>query len=236
MHSVVLETTAGLQPLALPSGTVTLIVGPNGVGKSALLQDIYRKLPTGQANYYPGHRQITFSHGWENLQMSLTDLDNNLFAQIEGFNRYKSVWPEEQFKSVLRRIQNAEAAYNEELIEQLRTGGDAAYLLSQKGSPVQLLNTIFQTARMAVSFKLTDIGLTAVRDNSEYQVDRLSDGERAALFLAAAIVNRRSEGVLLIDEPERHLHPSISAPLISAAVRARPESRVCIRLARPKSD
>lgn len=222
MHAVVIDSHAGPLPVPLDSGTVTLIVGPNGVGKSALLQDIYRRLPTDQVSYYPGHRQITFSHGWENLQMSLTDLDNNLFAQTEGFNRYKSVWPEEQFKSVLRRLQHAEAAYNQELISRLDPTGDNSSVLSRRESPVQLLNTIFQTARMAVSFKLTDIGLTAVRGGAEYQVDRLSDGERAALFVATAIVNRRAGGVVIIDEPERHLHPSISAPLISSAVRARP--------------
>lgn len=222
MHHAFLETTAGVKPLALPLGTVTLVVGPNGVGKSALLQDIYRKLPTGEASYYPGHRQITFSHGWENMQMSLTDLDANLFSQVDSFNRYKSVWPEEQFKSVIRRLQNSESAYNQELIANLQAGGDSFSLLSQRASPIQLLNTIFQTARMSVSFKITDIGITAVRGSSEYQIDRLSDGERAALFIAAAVVNRRTGGVVIIDEPERHLHPSISAPLIAGAVRARP--------------
>lgn len=222
MHNVILESHAGQFPIALNPGTVTLVVGPNGVGKSAVLQDIYRRLPTGHASYYPGHRQITFSHGWENMQMSLTDLDNNLFSQTEGFNRYKSFWPEEQFKSVLRRLQNAEVAHNQELMSQLNPTGDNSSILLQKSSPINLLNTIFQAARMSVSFKFTDVGLTAVRDGAQYQVDRLSDGERAALFLAAAVVNRRSGGIVIIDEPERHLHPSISAPLIAAAVRCRP--------------
>lgn len=154
--------------------------------------------------------------------MSLSDLDTNLFNSADAFNRYKNVWPEEQFKSVLRRLQNSESAYNQELIAMLQEGGDQSVLLSQRTSPIQILNTIFQTARLSVSFKITDAGLTAVREGSEYQVDMLSDGERAALFLASAIVNRRAGGVIIIDEPERHLHPSISAPLISSAVRSRP--------------
>ncbi len=85
--SIPIDTSAGGEFLHVSTGSVTLVVGPNGVGKSALLQDLYRRLPTGLANYYPGHRQITFSHGWENLQMSLTDLDLNLFQQFDSFNR-----------------------------------------------------------------------------------------------------------------------------------------------------
>jgi len=223
MFQVQVESTSGRVPIDLYPGSVTLIVGPNGVGKSALLQDIYRLLPSNLASYYPGHRQITFSHGWENMQMSLSDLDTNLFSSFDSFNRYKSVWPEEQFKSVLRRLQNSEAAYNQEMLERMRHGANTELTLALRQSPMQLLNSIFQTARMPVRFKITDLGLTVTRDGAEYGVDRLSDGERASLFIASAVVNRTDNGVIIIDEPERHLHPSISAPLISSAVRSRPD-------------
>lgn len=224
MHSINLETTMGLTNIDVPKGSVTLVVGPNGVGKSALLQDIYRKLPIESAVYYPGHRQITFSHGWDNLQIPLADLDNNLFAQFDGFNRYKSVWPEEQFKAILRKFQNSESAYNQKLVERLRTGESSQAVLSERGSPMQVLNNIFETARMSVRFTLTETGVTAVRSGDQYGVDRLSDGERAALFLAAAVANQQKPGVIIMDEPEKHLHPSISAPLVSSAVRARPDN------------
>ncbi len=222
MFSTSIDTFQGPLELTLESNSITLVVGPNGVGKSALLQDIYRRLPINVTSYYPGHRQITFSHGWENMQMSLSDLDSNLFAQTEGFNRFKSVWPEEQFKAVLRRLQNSENAYNQDIISRIRNGEHHKPLVDQLSSPMQILNTVFRNARLSVQFKLTESGLTAVRSGRQYGIDRLSDGERAALFIIAAIVNQPEAGVIIIDEPERHLHPSISAPLISSAVRARP--------------
>lgn len=222
MAIIQIETMTGLVNFEVEPGSITLVVGPNGVGKSALLQDLYRRIPVGLASYYPGHRQITFSHGWENMQMSLADLDINLFSQIDSFNRYKNVWPEEQFKSVLRLLQNSENAYNQGIIRSIEQGGDVQELVTARSGPLQIVNNVFSSARMSVQFKLTDAGLTAVRGASEYGVDRLSDGERAALFIVAAIVNQRNQLVVIIDEPERHLHPSISAPLISSAIRARP--------------
>lgn len=222
MANIQIQTPQGLNAVNVEPGQVHLIVGPNGVGKSALLQDMYRSQSPGYVSYYPGHRQITFSHGLDNLQMSFLDLTNNLFSQTEGFNRYKSVWPEEQFKHILKRLQNAENAYNHELLDKVRSETDDQDLLHQQGSPIQLLNRIFEEARMAVRFLLSDDGLSAFRSGSVYTVDRLSDGERAALFMAAAVVGRRTEGSVLIDEPERHLHPSISSKLVSAMVRSSP--------------
>jgi hypothetical protein len=108
-------------------------------------------------------------------------------------------------------------------MDRIRAGEEAAPLVALKAAPMEVLNSVFTAARMAVRFRITDIGITADRSGAHYQVDRLSDGERAALFIVSAIVNRTTPGVIIIDEPERHLHPSISAPLIASAVRARPE-------------
>ncbi len=65
--------------------------------------------------------------------------------------------------------------------------------------------------------------LKAIRAGDEFNIDRMSDGERAALLLVGSIVVRPTSSFIVVDEPERHLNPSISGPLISAAVRMRPD-------------
>jgi energy-coupling factor transporter ATP-binding protein EcfA2 len=74
---------------------------------------------------------------------------------------------------------------------------------------------------MAVRFEQTNWGIRARRDGQFYDIDQLSDGERAALLVVAAIIVQDPFSAVVIDEPERHLHPSISAPLVTAAVRIR---------------
>ena len=45
---------------------------------------------------------------------------------------------------------------------------------------------------------------------------QMSDGERSATIIAANVITAESESVLLIDEPERHLHRSVIEPFLSA--------------------
>lgn len=209
------------------SGQVCLVVGPNGVGKSALLHQLFRNIGQSLSDYYPGHRSITFSHGHENLSMNIADLDKQFWTNTESFNRYRNHWPEEQFKSVIRKIQHAQAAHNEKIIKRIRDGEDGTILAQLNDSPIAKINHCFHIAGLPIVFDLDIDGFTARRSDNRYSIDRLSDGERAALFIVGAIVTTFPGRVLMIDEPERHLHPSISAPLISTAIRLRPEISYC---------
>ena len=51
--------------------------------------------------------------------------------------------------------------------------------------------------------------------STPYSVAELSDGERNAFLIAADILTAGTGTLLLIDEPERHLHRSIISPLLS---------------------
>lgn len=210
------QTASGFGRLSMKAGTVTMVTGPNGVGKSAFLYSVYRGIGAGRSEYYPGHRQINFNNGWDNLGQDITQLKLNQYTHIDNFNRYKSAWSEDHFKSVVRRLAQADAAYNAKLIIELKAGRDSDII-----GPLEKLNIVFESARMAVRFVSTPLGIRAERQTIQYDIDQMSDGERAAYFVAAAIIVQEPFTILIIDEPEKHLHPSISAPLISAAVASR---------------
>lgn len=50
---------------------------------------------------------------------------------------------------------------------------------------------------------------------SPYSIAQLSDGERNAILVAADVLTVRPGTLILIDEPERHLHRSIISPLLT---------------------
>ena len=49
-----------------------------------------------------------------------------------------------------------------------------------------------------------------------FSIAQMSDGERSAAIIAATVLTVEPETVLLIDEPERHLHRAIIEPFLSA--------------------
>ncbi len=63
-----------------------------------------------------------------------------------------------------------------------------------------------------LSFKSRFFNIASKSGGPHYSVAKLSDGERNALLIAATVLSVTPETLLLIDEPERHLHRSIISP------------------------
>ncbi len=81
------------------------------------------------------------------------------------------------------------------------------------------MNELLDLANLAVTIENSEgENLFARRKDAEgqYDIAQMSDGERNAVILAANVLTVRPGTVLLIDEPERHLHRSIIEPLLSA--------------------
>ena len=59
--------------------------------------------------------------------------------------------------------------------------------------------------------------------DATYSIAQMSDGERNAAIMAATVVTVEPGTVMLIDEPERHLHRSIIVPFLAALFAHRPD-------------
>lgn len=221
-------TESGNSQFTLSAGEAIIVAGPNGTGKSAFLSEIYRSLGEEVATFLPGHRQINFNGSWDALGMGVDHIYKQLFQHFDNFNRYKNSWAEEQFKSELKILQNREVEFGGLYRQRLQRQGEFVVATdSMKDGPIDVVNEVFLRAALPVRFEMTRSGISAVRGaRPPYSIESLSDGERAALYLAAAFGNRVSGSVLLIDEPEKHLDQSISALLIEACLRSRDD--ICV--------
>lgn len=56
-----------------------------------------------------------------------------------------------------------------------------------------------------------------------YSATQMSDGERSVLYLAAQVLCMPASKIIIMDEPEAHLHPSLMGHLWSALESARPD-------------
>ena len=119
-----------------------------------------------------------------------------------------------------------------QMVTMYSTGASPQEVKKQFGPPLlDRLNAIFRTAGLAIELRLTDAQtLNAVNSTSgtEYPIFQMSDGEKSALLLAGEVLTTPTGSVYIIDEPERHLHRSISAGLVEAIIADRPDSHFVV--------
>ena len=217
-------------PLVLnlsPSSPI-FIVGANGSGKSALIQHAVRSLGSNKVQRISAHRQTWMETGTINMTAQNRRQFRDQTHQQEPDDRYRySEWAAAQrISSVLfdltakdneqaRRIADATYAKNQEKIDNIidneaRIFGQVNELLMLAGLKVTIENSEGE-----------QILARHIQGNESYDVAQMSDGERNALIIAGNVLTVTPGTVLLIDEPERHLHRSIIEPFLSALFKQR---------------
>lgn len=207
--------------LILETGKTIFATGPNGVGKSSFLAEIDRAIGQNSA-----HAEIFF--GNRHIQFQSSDIDH-VGQSLEAFQRqlqehvtrYHHPWGELHLKSVVRRIGDLQAQAVHDIVQAQESGVKFEDAKAAHPQVLRAINSIFETARLPVRIVVTGGVLRATRGSTEYGIERLSDGERAALLLVGAVLIQPPDSFILIDEPERHLNPAISGALLAALTRGR---------------
>ena len=96
---------------------------------------------------------------------------------------------------------------------------EATAFASKSLSPFRQLNDLLELGTLRISLSNSNDEEIVARhrsSNAVFSIAQMSDGERAAAIMAAHVLVAEPETILLIDEPERHLHRSIVEPFLSA--------------------
>ena len=215
-------------PLTLENGDQLFVVGANGSGKSALLQHWISSDGEGKIRRISAHRQAWFAYGGINLtpaQRREFD-ENNRHMERRDDALWKDYNAERKQSSVLFDLVARESFRNKRVTSQVDRGNteEASKVAAEFLSPFDRINELFERATLDVSIEDSeDGGILARRRDSErvFSIAQMSDGERNALIVAADVLTVEPGTVLLIDEPERHLHRSIIEPFLSALLQCR---------------
>lgn len=209
--------------LDLIEGGIVFIVGPNGAGKSALIQNFTLQIPEAKVRRISAHRQ-----NW--LENSAPDITPSrrlkVSGAIRGQNRiysarYLEELSEQRLTTVLADLISRENHWARKLAEECSAKGQSpGKYREQNPSPVERVNYILQRGGLSIAIEISarEEILALHKNGARIGFVELSDGERNAVVLATHIVTADAGEILLIDEPERHLHRSIIEPLISAAL------------------
>jgi len=201
--------------LQLDVGDAAFVLGPNGTGKSTLMTLIAAS-HREKTRRLTAHRQ----NWWSELNLTLAARrsfeDNARSWDSEPNSRYAENSPGTRPQAAVFDLVQSAAERSHEIAAAVdRNDLEGARRLSNKPSPIAVLNDIFRLSNIAVRINVSDGSLTAVRAGSNpYAIEKLSDGERNALLLTATVLTAKTGSLILIDEPERHLHRSITSPLL----------------------
>ena len=218
----------------LVSGGILFVLGANGTGKSSLMFHLANS--AARTYWASGHRQL-----W--LESAAPDLRHHEHEHFRARSEHLGSEPDlrwseqhnyglQRVKSTLHALYTAQRVRDRRVVELLDSGAREEGLTHQQESqdPLDRITQFFKAANLPIALSLDDSEgrFVATRDGATYPINELSDGERSALLLGAAVVSEAEGTLFLIDEPERHLHRSIICPLLQAVFTARPDCRFVI--------
>lgn len=216
--------------LPINEGQVLFILGANGAGKSSLIYHILKNLPNyNNTILISAHRQIWFD-------ASIIDMSNTEFAStLEYFQsnlKYSNTsrWKVEdprQSKLPVIRLKKAINRRNRDVANRIDER-DIEGAIRVKISPKDIINSVLKSSGMPITIEHDDEdNITAVNSKytppAVYSISQLSDGEKNAITISADVISALPGTLFIIDEPERHLHRSVSSPLLSELIAIRPD-------------
>ncbi|WP_176697115.1 AAA family ATPase [Microbacterium sp. 3J1] len=206
-------TTFDVSPGDTVPGTLQVVIGSNGAGKTRMLKNISRALdPATETN--PSHVHVSDGKrlsGLVTVSFSAFDIFPPRDEPADEFSPFQikhlglSVLSREEGGSSRERDGAAQVAAFHDLVGACESAGRSDRLL-------KAVSTLCEADLI-----LGEYDLNSVASLMTLGFEELSSGHKIVLLTAAGLVKNCDEATLiLLDEPESHLHP----PLLSAFMRA----------------
>jgi ABC-type lipoprotein export system ATPase subunit len=203
---------------SLGLGDVVYMLGANGSGKSALVSRFFLA-HQARAKRISAHRQTWFySNALQITPAAREELERNIRVQdAQSHSRYRLDYGNERAGVAMFDLIDSDNILAQKIAQLVRAGDIAnAKVEGKKPAPIQVINELMRLSNIPVEINLGEGAKIIAKKNGGpgYSIAELSDGERNAFLIAADVLTAKPGTLLLIDEPERHLHRSIVSPLL----------------------
>ena len=211
----------------ITTGEILFVLGANGVGKSSLVTRLHRD-HIGSSKRISAHRQTWFQSNTLDMTPSSRDsMEGNIRSQdSQERSRYHQEYASQRASLAIFDLIDADTNLARKIADLVRAGDLAnASTEAARPSPLSVMNKIMKLSNIPIEISVEERQRVVARKRGSepYSVAELSDGERNAFLVAADVLTAKPGTLLIIDEPERHLHRSIVSPLLTLLLAERPD-------------
>ncbi len=211
--------------LNLKAGEFLFVLGANGTGKSSLMAR-FAGANQGRVKVVSAIRQMWMNSDFPEIPPSQKIVTEQQMSRRDFTDeaRYRDHYAQQRSSIIIFDLVEAVNKRARAITKALGAEGESARRLAAEWpSPIEIINSLFREVNLPIEFDLEDNQQLIASKNGcvPFPVSRMSDGERSALLLAGCILTAPENILIIIDEPERHLHRSISAPLLEQLFRIR---------------
>ena len=221
--------------VTLKPGNHFFVVGANGSGKSALIQHFVSSIPNGGFRRISAHRQSWFqSEGIDLTPRARREYGEHISQwEVQNRARWRDEFSQQKQDAVLFDLVASEnfLARRAKLLVQEGHLEEARRIVLDEVAPFATVNELLAQGSLNVKLELTEDEEILAHNHCGgdlYSLAKMSDGERNAAILAATVVTAKSGTVLLIDEPERHLHRAVIEPFLTGLFQRRNDCTLII--------
>lgn len=207
-------------------GEVTFLVGGNGTGKSSFVNKLYRNHADQKHVYIAAHRKNTFNSDIIDFSNSeFKSAKERLFgSNTSAYSRYRNSWENDSIALPIVRLKNKRVSRAIDNINRLKEGTAVDELTLR--DEIDLVNDIFRNSGFNLEFIIDAESNLVVNNysytpNRTYPLSRMSDGEKSALVICCEVLCAENGVLIVLDEPERHLHKRIVSLLLSNLIESR---------------
>jgi ABC-type lipoprotein export system ATPase subunit len=215
----IVDPAGNRMDISISVGETLFVLGANGTGKSNLMQRFYAN-HQNNARRMSAHRQTWFNSGGITLsseERRITETHVRSY-DIRSQSRWKDDYSSQRPNMALYDLIDAENVRARSIAGAVDASDlNLAQTLSQKDAPIKIINELLRLSNLPIeiSVQQNDQVMASKAGGNLYSIAQLSDGERNALLVAADVLTVNPGTLVLIDEPERHLHRSIISPLLT---------------------
>ncbi len=181
-----------------------VIVGANGSGKSRFGSTLEKNNPHSKRISAQRYLQLQ-----ENVQKQDFESAENSLKSV--FKNQSVITPQNDFQQALITLFAEEGKRDAEYVAQAKLSGKTKLEIpqSKKEQVLDVWSFVFPNRLL----KLEKDRIKGVSDTNEFSGSELSDGERVGLYLISQVLLAPQDCLLIIDEPEIHLHKSLMTRL-----------------------
>lgn len=189
-----------------------VLIGGNGKGKSFL------------ANYLKGSAFNSISVIGSQKVLNFNISEGNML-RVDTYDI-----KDELLENSIKESKNTQSTYDffklmnnqfTKLIIAMQTEyTNVLYKLQSGNKEIKKENTVFEKVKKIFELLFQDIQLNFImgadipllveKNGKKYSVNGLSEGEKVVLYYAISVLMAKDDGLIIIDEPETYLNPSIS--------------------------